>query len=84
VTVAKALGTQYLWVDKYCINQRDVSITYQQLQAMGQTYKNARFTIIAVAGEDEDFGLPGVSLLSSASKVQIWQYSRKFNLLSRR
>lgn len=82
VTVAKALGTKYLWVDKYCINQRDVSITYQQLQAMGQTYKNARFTIIAVAGEDEDFGLPGVSLLSSASKVQIWQYSRKFNLLS--
>ncbi|KAK8078727.1 hypothetical protein PG994_002534 [Apiospora phragmitis] len=60
ITVATALGCQYLWVDRYCIDQED---TQKQgiFNQMHRVYSNAFLTIIAAAGLDADHGLPGVS-----------------------
>jgi hypothetical protein len=55
------LGYQYLWVDKYCINQnpahRDLAT---QLGQMDLIYHCAAVTIVAAAGNDADYGLSGV------------------------
>lgn len=59
--VALALGYRYLWVDKYCVDNQDTTKKHEQLMHMGSVYKNAALTIVAAAGTDETYGLPGVS-----------------------
>lgn len=59
--VALNLGIQYLWVDKYCINQRDEYDRAFQIGHMDKIYTNAEVTLIAAAGEGPHYGLPGVS-----------------------
>ena len=59
-TVAKSLGKQYLWVDKYCIDQHDVVAKHHQIQNMDKIYQDAYATIIASAGINASSGLPGV------------------------
>ncbi|KAH7393823.1 heterokaryon incompatibility protein-domain-containing protein [Phaeosphaeria sp. MPI-PUGE-AT-0046c] len=55
------LGFQYLWVDKYCINQSPHTNELRtQLAAMDLIYHCAEITIIAAAGSDANYGLPGV------------------------
>lgn len=61
LSVTRQLGFRYLWIDRYCINQQKKDETYAQLQSMGSIYRNSHLTIIAVAGEDPSYGLPGVS-----------------------
>lgn len=66
VTCATKLNVPYLWVDRYCIDQkpttREEHDTKQRLiQSMGQIYSAAKLTIISVAGDDATTGLPGVS-----------------------
>jgi hypothetical protein len=61
IHVTLALGLQYLWVDRYCINHTENSEITSQLQQMHKIYRYASFTIIACAGEDPSYGLPGVS-----------------------
>ncbi|KAJ9150227.1 hypothetical protein NKR23_g3711 [Pleurostoma richardsiae] len=58
--VTKKLGYKYLWVDKYCIDQDSVADKHDQVKAMHLVYGNARLTLIAAAGEDSEYGLPGV------------------------
>lgn len=60
VTVTKALGFQYLWVDQYCIDQEDDEDKTRQVAHMDLIYRFAELTIIAAAGEDCWHGLPGV------------------------
>lgn len=55
-----AMGFLYLWVDRYCIDQDNPEVVHQQIQQMGAIYGNAEVTIIAAAGQDENYGLPGV------------------------
>ena len=59
--VAKRLGYNYLWVDKYCVDQDDSSRKHEQIMNMDSIYENASLTIIAAAGIDQSRGLPGVS-----------------------
>ncbi|KAH8896203.1 HET-domain-containing protein, partial [Thozetella sp. PMI_491] len=59
--VAKKLGYKYLWVDKHCIDQDSPADKHEQVQAMHVIYGNARLTLIAAAGEDCQYGLPGVA-----------------------
>ncbi|KAI9162935.1 hypothetical protein HJFPF1_04530 [Paramyrothecium foliicola] len=59
--VAKILGYQYLWVDKYCVDQDDNSAKHEQIMNMDSVYENAALTIIATAGTDHHHGLAGVS-----------------------
>ncbi|KAE9363988.1 HET-domain-containing protein [Stipitochalara longipes BDJ] len=61
ITVALALGFQYLWVDQYCIPQDDEDERARQIQFMDEIYHGAELTIIAAAGKDADYGLPRVS-----------------------
>ena len=62
IYVTKELGYRYLWIDKYCINQRNDSIKMAQIETMNLIYMSADLTIIAAAGEDERYGLPGVGV----------------------
>ncbi|KAH7142162.1 heterokaryon incompatibility protein-domain-containing protein [Dactylonectria macrodidyma] len=61
ITATLALGFQYLWIDRYCINQQIKEEVDEQVPKMDLIYNNAQLTIIAAAGKDPEHGLPGVS-----------------------
>ncbi|KAH7068673.1 heterokaryon incompatibility protein-domain-containing protein [Paraphoma chrysanthemicola] len=61
IVLTKALGIQYLWVDRYCINQDDAKGKHEQIQMMGDIYAASQLTMIAAAGSGPDHGLPGVN-----------------------
>lgn len=61
MSVTAALGFRYLWVDQYCIDQDDPVSKQEQITHMDLIYHNATLTIVAAAGGDQSFGLPGVS-----------------------
>jgi hypothetical protein len=54
------LGCQYLWVDRYCIPD-DPCVKMAQIQKMDVIYQSALATLLAAAGDDATYGLPGVS-----------------------
>jgi len=54
------LGFKYLWIDRYCIPQNDAEARYTQIQNMDVVFGSAAVTVIAAAGEDPTYGLPGV------------------------
>jgi hypothetical protein len=60
IEVCNSLYYQYLWVDKYCIDQSNANETHQQINQMDMIYQNAALTIIASSGNDCNAGLPGV------------------------
>ncbi|KAH7137508.1 heterokaryon incompatibility protein-domain-containing protein [Dactylonectria estremocensis] len=60
IAVTKLLGYRYIWVDKYCINHGNLSESKDHIGKMHLIYSNAECVIIATAGSDENFGLPGV------------------------
>ena len=60
ITVTKELNYQYLWVDKYRIDQQNERDKHTQIVSMDSIYRNAVLTIIAAAGERADDGLPGI------------------------
>jgi hypothetical protein len=62
IAVTLELGLRYLWVDRYCIPQRDLREKHLQIQHMGEIYANSFLTVIACAGDDAEAGLPGVGL----------------------
>jgi Heterokaryon incompatibility protein (HET) len=68
ITVTRNLGFQYLWVDRYCINQQNEKEASAQIRQMDLVYKNAEVTIIAAAGKDPQYGLPGVGRRHRASQ----------------
>ncbi|CAF9932643.1 MAG: hypothetical protein HETSPECPRED_008410 [Heterodermia speciosa] len=61
VRVVRNLGRKYLWVDKYCINQNEVAEQQMMLRNMDLIYEHAEATIVAMSGENDEAGLPGVS-----------------------
>lgn len=61
ISVTKSLGLRYLWVDQYCIDQNNSKEKQAQIQKMDRIYQNAEVTLIAAAGDDCHYGLPGVS-----------------------
>jgi hypothetical protein len=60
ISVTLKLGFRYLWIDRYCINQQSEEERNAQFPAMDIIYQNAELTIIAAAGSDPTYGLPGV------------------------
>lgn len=62
VTVTVKLGFRYLWVDRYCIDQKDASAKHHQIQQMWGVYASAEMTLIAAVGDSPNHGLPGVSV----------------------
>ncbi|KAH6680956.1 heterokaryon incompatibility protein-domain-containing protein, partial [Halenospora varia] len=59
-----ATGHRYLWVDALCVSQDPGPGSSHgktaQLENMDSIYRCAKFTIIAVSGEDANAGLPGI------------------------
>ncbi|ETI20007.1 hypothetical protein G647_09022 [Cladophialophora carrionii CBS 160.54] len=88
IAVTRKLGFRYLWVDQFCIDQKYKEDVTAQLLQMDSIYRNSDLTIIAAAGRDVTYGLPGVgkryrskhdhsriknqSLVSSLSQPQSW------------
>jgi len=60
IMATKKMGLQYLWIDRYCINQQDAEEIAAQTNKMDLIYRNAELTIVAAAGEGPNHGLPGV------------------------
>jgi hypothetical protein len=59
--VANELSVPYLWVDRYCIDQNNEQEKHIMISNMDKIYAGAELTIIAAAGSDPDYGLPGIS-----------------------
>lgn len=60
IKVTMVLGFRYLWVDKYCIDQKSAD-KHVQIRRMDMIYSKSHLTIIQAVGEGESSGLPGVS-----------------------
>ncbi|OCK86400.1 HET-domain-containing protein [Lepidopterella palustris CBS 459.81] len=60
IVVVQKLGLRFLWIDRYCIIQNDDSDVIKHMGVMDLIYNHAHLTIIAAAGSDPYFGLPGV------------------------
>ncbi|TGJ87753.1 hypothetical protein E0Z10_g1001 [Xylaria hypoxylon] len=54
------LGHRFLWVDRHCIDQNDEANKAKELAVMDHIYENATLTIVAMAGTDDTYGLPGI------------------------
>ena len=61
ILVALGLGIRHLWVDRYCIRQSQAEEKHTQIRNIDKIYAKAKATVVASAGEDSSFGLPGVS-----------------------
>jgi hypothetical protein len=72
VSVTKVLGLRYLWIDRYCIDQGNDTEKQIQIQQMDLIYQNAFVTIVAAAGTDPHFGLPGVGATSRPPQPTAW------------
>ena len=59
--VVAKLGTRFLWVDAYCIEQGDPSERDHMINNMHQIYENAYLTICAISSSTSESGLAGVS-----------------------
>ncbi|KAI3325818.1 heterokaryon incompatibility protein-domain-containing protein [Xylariaceae sp. AK1471] len=80
IQVTLRLGYYYLWVDKYCVDNKDKIKKHEQLMHMDSVYKNAALTIVAAAGLDESYGLPGLS--KNRPSRQMCFRSDNFTLIS--
>ncbi|KAJ4350321.1 uncharacterized protein N0V89_008942 [Didymosphaeria variabile] len=61
IMTVRKLGYKYAWVDALCIVQDDVDNVTLNVDQMDQIYRGAHLTVIAAAGKDAYYGLPGVS-----------------------
>lgn len=61
ITVTENLGYNHLWVDRYCISESNEKEKHNQIKQMDRIYEGAEVTLVAAAGSDPNYGLPGVS-----------------------
>jgi hypothetical protein len=61
ILFTKRLNFRYLCIDRYCINEDNQDEKHTQIGNMDAVYSNAELTVVAAAGHDPLFGLPGVS-----------------------
>jgi len=70
ILLVRRLGFRYLWIDRYCIPQ-DEKTKLIQIQNMGKIYADSTLTIIAAAGVDPEYGIPGVSSTPRSENLSI-------------
>ncbi|KAF1950712.1 HET-domain-containing protein [Byssothecium circinans] len=56
ITVTRALGIEYLWIDSLCIVQDDPNDWAEEASNMAHIYANATLTIAASAAKDDTVG----------------------------
>jgi hypothetical protein len=78
LSATKALGYRYLWVDRYCIDQKRVNEKMAQINAMANIYESCQATLIAAAGSGPKMGLPGVSKARLSSQLQASIGNKRF------
>ncbi|KAE8406891.1 heterokaryon incompatibility protein-domain-containing protein [Aspergillus pseudonomiae] len=63
IVACRKLHIPYLWIDRLCILQGKESSHEAEIQinALGDIYRRSVVTLVAMAGEDACYGLPGVS-----------------------
>jgi Heterokaryon incompatibility protein (HET) len=83
ISFTKAMGEQYLWVDRLCIIQDDDEHKAEQLRWMGSIYANSYFTIIAADSKDANYGLHGVgdTSLPRLYKQDILQFAPSCSMM---
>ena len=65
------LGHRYLWCDRLCLVQDDISSKLPQIQQMAEIYARAYCTIVAFDNMDANSGLGGLPSLTSCSHRQV-------------
>ena len=68
IAITQLLSFRYLWADRYCIDLKNEEEKLEQFAKMDVICSGSEFAIIAAAGQDPSFGIPGVS--RSARKFQ--------------
>ncbi|PYH28174.1 HET domain-containing protein [Aspergillus neoniger CBS 115656] len=82
IVACRKLGIDYLWVDCLCILQDEhPNQKAYWLDSMGAIYAKSFVTIVALAGENADHGLPGVN---KVSRVTCWGWTFQEAALSTR
>ncbi|OAL02351.1 HET-domain-containing protein [Phaeosphaeriaceae sp. SRC1lsM3a] len=71
IRVCLKLGFEYLWIDRYCIDQENYEDKHAQISRMDVIYSEASLVIIAAAGEDPTYGLPGAGSQSRTPQQSI-------------
>lgn len=71
MTAVLELRFKYLWIDRYCIPQENTEAKHHQIQNMDRIYGSASLTIIAAAGKDPSYGLPGIPPNSTRSQCSL-------------
>lgn len=61
IKTTKLLGFRYLWIDRYCIDQTCQGEVAEQVHKMDLIYNHAEVAIIAAAGHNPHYGLPGIT-----------------------
>ena len=78
ILLCSDLKVQYLWVDRLCIVQDDLSAMKSQIMAMDAIYQGATMTIVAANDAGEHPGLPGVSQHPRTSSI--FDHMRTFQI----
>ena len=69
VTVTARLGEQHLWVDCICVDSSDEQDFQHQINQMNEIYSAAVVTLVAIAGSNNEEGLPRVEMSSSCRAI---------------
>ena len=78
ITFLKQLEEKYLWIDQFCIDQRNRKEKQQQINSMDQIFASAHLTLVCLDGHNADWGLPGISrpLLQTKQPIVTFEAGR--------
>jgi hypothetical protein len=71
IIATNRMGLQYLWIDRYCIDQYDIEQRIAQINQMDLIYGNALAVLVAASSADSEFGLPGVESRKPSATVDL-------------
>jgi Heterokaryon incompatibility protein (HET) len=60
IIATSRIKMRYLWVDRFCLDTGDTELRHTTIIKMHLIYSAAEVAIIATAGKDDEYGLPGV------------------------
>jgi hypothetical protein len=60
MALVKELGGQYLWVDKYCIDQNDTAARHEQIRNMDHIYQQAYVTLVPSSSPNSSCAILGL------------------------